>query len=166
MFKFEEVFAIGYTWIKLFDTARAIARRTTCCECGSIVIADSFCCFQARLKVVDICSRELCGYVAGGAAEDRIDKVVFLEEHASVVWAFPSVVKRENAWVLVAQKTAACLSTYGVIVMGRIEWNRRSSACAAALVRNTFIRESILVGNPRKVAGELCIRCWVLAVLV
>ena len=83
MFKFEEVFAIGYTWIKLFDTK---------------VIAD--CCFQACLKVVDFCSRELCGYVAGGAAEDRIDKVVFLEEHASVVWAFPSVVKRENAWVL------------------------------------------------------------------
>ena len=47
--------------------------------------------------MVDICSWVLCRDVAGGAPEDRVDKVFLLKEHALVVRAFPFVVKGEDA---------------------------------------------------------------------
>ena len=56
--------------------------------------------FLDLLKVVDLCSGELSSYVEYGAAEDREDKVILIEEHTPVVGAFPSVVKREDAWGL------------------------------------------------------------------
>ena len=97
----------------------AIARRATCIYCCCKVVADSFCRFQGCLKVVDICSRELCCDVAGGAAEDRVDKVFLLEEHTPVVWAFPSVVERKDARVFLGKKVSPhCVSAHSVIVMG------------------------------------------------
>ena len=91
----------------------------TCCHCSCKVKAYSFRQFQGLLKVVDLCSWELCRNIAGGTSEDRVDKVFFLKEHTPVVRAFPSVVKREDAWEFLGPKVCACcLSTYGVIFMG------------------------------------------------
>ena len=119
--------------------------------------------------MVDLCSGELSSYVEYGAAEDREDKVILFEEHTPVVGAFPSVVKREDAWGLPQvswEVGGVCYSTYSIIFMSRIEWNCRSSAFNAALVVSyTVIRESILFGNPGEVTGKLCIGYWVLAVV-
>ena len=98
--------AILYAWIKLFYATRTtiFQVRVTCCHCSVNVIADSRCQFDRILKVVDICSWELCCDVAVGAPKDRVDKVFLLEEHTPVVRAFPSVVEWEDAGVLPASK--------------------------------------------------------------
>ena len=78
------------------------------------VIAVALCCFQGVFKVVDVSPRELCCYVAGGTAEDRIDKVFFLKEHALVVRTFPSVVEWEDAREFLRSKAGALgLSAHG-----------------------------------------------------
>ena len=83
------------------------------------VKAVPLCQSQGVFEVVDICSLVLCRYVAGGTPENRVDKVFLLEEHTPVVWAFPSVVEREDARMLFARKVSSqCVSAYGVIVVG------------------------------------------------
>ena len=50
--------------------------------------------------MIDISSWELCSDVAGRTAEDWVDEVFLLKEHALVVRALPSVVEWEDALVL------------------------------------------------------------------
>ena len=58
----------------------------------------------------------LCRNVPDGAAEDRVDKVLLVKEHALVVGALALVVEREDTRVFLAKKVGAlCLSTDSVI---------------------------------------------------
>ena len=116
--------------------------------------------------MVDVSSRELGRDIPSRAAEDRVDEVVLLKQHALVVRTLPSVVERENTLVLHSnQGVSFCLSTDSVIFMGRIEGHRRSSPLAAALIRSSLIGETELLGDPRQVAGELGIHRWVFGAL-
>ena len=68
--------------------------------------------------MVDICSRELGCDIPCGAAEERIDEVIFLKEHASVVWTLSSVVEGEDALVLLVGKVCSWVLP-AVSVVGR-----------------------------------------------
>ena len=114
-----EVVRACCTWIKQSLTIWAVSVIATCRICKADVKAVALGQFQRILKVVDFRSGELCSDVAGGAPEDRVDKVFLLEEHTPVVRAFPSVVEREDARVLLGSKVSSqCVSAYRVIVVG------------------------------------------------
>ena len=66
--------------------------------------------------MVDISSRELCCDIPCGTPEERIDEVLLLKEHASVIWALSSVVEGEDALVLLGSQVGPlCLATVGVV---------------------------------------------------
>ena len=66
--------------------------------------------------MIDICSRELGCNIPCGAAEERIDEVLLLEEHAAVVWTLSSVVEGEDALVLLGSQVGPlCLAAVGVV---------------------------------------------------
>ena len=103
----KEVTSTRLTWIEFSLTiwpAGFIYCEITRFNCKVDVKAVTLCQFQGFLKVVDVCSWELCSDVACWAAEDRIHKAFLLEEHTPVVRAFPSVVEWEDAGVLPASK--------------------------------------------------------------
>ena len=126
----------------------------TCLLGKLVVVAIALCCLQGVLKVVDVSPRELCCYVAGRTAEDRIDKVFLLKEHALVVRTFPSVVEWEDAREFLRSKAGALgLSAHSVIVVCGIERKLWSSAFFAGLILICLIRHSILLCDPGKVTG-------------
>ena len=66
--------------------------------------------------MVDISSRKLSCDIPCGTAEERIDEVLLLEEHASVIRALSSVVEGEDALVLFGSEVGAlCLAAVGFI---------------------------------------------------
>ena len=68
--------------------------------------------------MVDICSRELGCDIPCGTPEERIDEVLLLKEHASVVRALSSVVEGEDALVLLGSQVGAWVLS-AVSVVGR-----------------------------------------------
>ena len=66
--------------------------------------------------MVDISSWELGCDIPCGTAEERIDEVILLKEHASVVRALSSVVEGEDALVLLGgQIGPLCLAAVSVV---------------------------------------------------
>ena len=68
--------------------------------------------------MIDICSLELCSYIPSGAAENRINKAILLEQHASVIGTLTSVVEGEDALVLLVGKVCSWVLP-AVSVVGR-----------------------------------------------
>ena len=156
------------TWVQHSLTIRAaiFQRIVTCLDCKVEVIAYSLRRLYGGLKVVDVSSRELGRDVPSRTAEDRVDEVVLLKQHALVVRTLPSVVERENTLVLFCTQVCSfCLPTHGVVFMGCIEGHRRSSACVTGIIRGSIIGETKLLGDPRQGTRELCVHHWVFAVL-
>ena len=75
--------------------------------CKVEVIAYSLRRLYGGLKVVDVSSRELGRDIPSRAAEDRVDEVVLLKQHALVVRTLPSVVERENTLVLFCSQVSS-----------------------------------------------------------
>ena len=90
-------------------------RVTSFCRKGEVV-AVAIQSLQGIFEVVYIRSWILGCYVPDGAAEDWVDKVLLVKEHALVVGALALVVEREDTRVFLAKKVGAlCLSTDSVI---------------------------------------------------
>ena len=110
------------TWVQhsLTIWAAIFQRIVTCLLCKVDVITYSLRRLYGGLKVVDVSSRELGRDIPSRAAEDRVDEVVLLKQHALVVRTLPSVVERENTLVLFCIQVCCsfCLPTDGVIFMG------------------------------------------------
>ena len=102
---------------------------------------------QILLKVVDVGARELGCDVSDGTPEDRIHKVLLLEEGALVVGALASVVEWEDARVFFAVQVCSLVLPADLFV-GRF-W---PCALIAALVVVRLVGKSILLRNPGKEA--------------
>ena len=108
---------------------------------------------QILLKVVDVGARELGCDVPNGTPEDRIHKVLLLEEGALVVGALASVVEWEDARVFFAEQVCSLvLPADRIVRMGGVEGSRWPCALIAALVIVRLVGKSILLRNPGKEA--------------
>ena len=68
--------------------------------------------------MVDVCARELCGYVSCGTPPDRNDEITFSEDGAGTVVkrSLAIVVEWENAWVFSSKTvTSRSASTNSII---------------------------------------------------